>query len=186
MDFGDILDEWERLTAIPQGSKKQLKKQAEKDKAAASRTSGQAAPKPDESHLKKVDPLTAWLRIHGVYDKDADAEALAMYETGADARKCRRHLLQKKPDAIIDLHGLTQAEAWNALDSFFENSRQQGFEKLCIVHGKGMHSDGDAVLKQLAKRFIERCPFAGESGHGNATSGGSGATWVILKKGRSC
>ena len=57
MDFGDILEEWERLTAIPQGSKKQLKKEAEKRKAAASRTSAEAtAPKPDKSHLKKVAP----------------------------------------------------------------------------------------------------------------------------------
>ena len=204
MDFGDILDEWERLTAKPQGSKKQLKKQAEKDKAAVSRTSAghttpkpeephlkrtsarQTTPRPDEPHLKKVDPITAWLRIHGVYDKDADTEATATHETGSDAGKRRRRLLQKAPDAVIDLHGLTQAEAWNALDSFFENSRQQGFEKLCIIHGKGNHSDGDAVLKQLARRFIEHCPFAGESGHGNAASGGSGATWVILKRGGTC
>ncbi|MDR1324862.1 MAG: Smr/MutS family protein [Treponema sp.] len=187
MDFGDILDEWERMTATPQGSKKQLKKQAEKDKAAASQTSaGQAVPKPDEPHLKKVDPLTAWLRIHGVYDKDADAEAIATHETGADASKRRRRLLQKEPDAVIDLHGLTQAEAWNALDSFFGNGRRQGFEKLCIVHGKGNHSDGNAVLKQLTRRFIEHCPFAGESGPANAASGGSGVTWVILKRGRSC
>ncbi|MDR2536798.1 MAG: Smr/MutS family protein [Treponema sp.] len=187
MDFGDILDEWERLTAKPQGSKKQLKKQAERDKAAASRTSaGQTASKPDESRLQKVDPLTAWLRIHGVYDKDADAEAAAMHETGSDAGKRRRRLLQKEPDAVIDLHGLTQEEAWNALDGFFESGRRRGFEKLCIVHGKGNHSDGNAVLKQLTRRFIERCPFAGESGHANADSGGSGATWVILKRGRSC
>ncbi|MDR0637050.1 MAG: Smr/MutS family protein [Treponema sp.] len=259
MDFGDILDEWERLTAKPQGSKKQLKKQAEKKRAAASRSNaeankkqaekaravvsrssagqtapkpdephlkkgdplsaslrihgvydkdaeaptrhetgsdakaaasrtsaGQTAPKPDEPRLKKGDPITAWLRIYGVYDKDADAEATAMHETGSDAGKRRRRLLQKEPDAMIDLHGLTQSEAWNALDSFFENSRQQGFEKLCIIHGKGNHSDGNAVLKQLARRFIECCPFAGESGHGNAASGGSGATWVILKRGRTC
>lgn len=186
MDFGDILDEWDRMTAIPQGSKKQLKRQAERDKAAASRTgAGQTAPKPDESHSKKVDPLTAWLRIHGVYDKDAYAESTPTHETGPEARKRHRRLIQKEPDAVIDLHGLTQEEAWDELDRFFEDSRRKGFEKLCIVHGKGTHSDGDAVLKHLTRRFIERCPFAGESGHNSADSGGSGATWVILKGG-SC
>jgi DNA-nicking Smr family endonuclease len=181
MDFGDILDAWERMTAQPQGSKKQLKKQAEKDKAA-----GQPPPKPDTPQVARTDPITEWIRIHGVYDKDAEAGAEPAYETGAEAGRRRRRLLRKEPDAVIDLHGLTQAEAWTALDRFFEAGRVQGFEKLCVVHGKGSHSSGEGVLKQLTRCFIERCPFAGESGRAKAESGGSGATWVILKREKTC
>jgi DNA-nicking Smr family endonuclease len=116
-----------------------------------------------------------------VYDKDADAETAAAYASGAAAGEQRHRLLRKPPDAIIDLHGLTQEEALNALELFFKNSRHQRFEKLRVIHGKGNHSCGEAVLKQLTQDFIARCPFAGESGHGDAKSGGSGATWVILK-----
>jgi DNA-nicking Smr family endonuclease len=61
------------------------------------------------------------------------------------------------------------------------NSQAQGFEKLLIVHGKGNHSGSDAVLPRLVRTFIEKCPFAGESGYGSASAGGTGVTWVLLK-----
>jgi DNA-nicking Smr family endonuclease len=124
-----------------------------------------------------VDPLTAWLRINGVYDKDAEAEGEAV-----SAGEQRRRLLAKRPDAVIDLHGQSRDEAWETLEAFFRGSRQQGFEKVLIIHGKGNHSGSEAVLKRMVRDFVERCPFAGESGHGNAAFGGAGSTWVILKR----
>ena len=96
----------------------------------------------------------------------------------------RFRLLRKKPDAFIDLHGLSRDEAWTALDTFFEDSRRKGFEKVLVVHGKGNHSGfsgNEGVLRDLAKQFIEACSFAGESGYGANRDGGRGATWVILK-----
>jgi len=30
--------------------------------------------------------------------------------------------------------------------------------------------------------FIERCPFAGESGKEKTNAGGDGATWILLKE----
>jgi DNA-nicking Smr family endonuclease len=171
MDFGDILDEWERKTAVPSGKKKspaRLKRMGD--------TGAQGAGKDGEEALKKVDPLTAWLRLNPVYDKDAE---IAERETTAGER--RRRLLARRPDAVLDLHGLTRDEAWNVLEAFFRDSRRKGFKKLLIVHGKGNHSNGGGILKEICRTFIERCPFAGESGHGKAADGASGATWVILK-----
>lgn len=100
----------------------------------------------------------------------------------------RRRLLHKKPDAVIDLHGLTSDEAWIALEAFFEDSRRRGFEKLQIIHGKGTHGAfvpgavREGVLRELSRRFIETCSYAGESGLCHAREGGTGATWVILKE----
>jgi len=108
----------------------------------------------------------------------------------------RSRLLRKKPEDSVDLHGLTRDEAWTALQTFFDNSRSMGYEKLLIIHGKGNHrtrlpgdaplseghSLGEGALRELSRRFIETCPFAGESGHGSAREGGTGATWVILKE----
>ena len=96
----------------------------------------------------------------------------------------RRRLIRKKPDAYIDLHGLTSDEAWRALEIFFEDSRNKGHEKVQIIHGKGNHLSGgsEGALKFLSRRFIENCSIAGESGQNPARDGGSGATWVILKK----
>ena len=108
----------------------------------------------------------------------------------------RSRLLRKKPDDFIDLHGLNRDEAWTALESFFENSRRTGLEKVLIIHGKGNHWSGgsgapclcegmqkESSLMEISRRFIERCSFAGESGYSNAREGGTGATWVILKEG---
>ncbi|GHV69701.1 hypothetical protein AGMMS49928_13130 [Spirochaetia bacterium] len=122
--------------------------------------------------------MDEWLRDNPVPDKDA--EARERESPGALAER-RRRLLRKKPDAVIDLHGLLQDEAWTALNTFFEDSRRQGFDKVLVIHGKGNHSAGEALLKQLSTRFIETCAYAGEHGFGSAAEGGSGATWVILK-----
>jgi DNA-nicking Smr family endonuclease len=106
----------------------------------------------------------------------------------------RRRLLAKKPDAVLDLHGLTRDEAWSALDMFFEDARNRGFEKVLIVHGKGNHAAGKTVpsatgsapppspLKTLVRTFLERCPLAGENGYGSSREGGSGATWVLIRR----
>jgi DNA-nicking Smr family endonuclease len=155
MDFGDILDQWDRQTGKSAGKK------------AAARNAAKGA-----------DMLNAWLRANDVIDKDS-----ALPDSAALAEKAerRRRLRTKKPDASLDLHGQTRDEAWVSMDGFFRLSRQQGFEKLLIVHGKGNHSKGEAALKRVVRDYIERCAFAGESGQATAAEGGSGATWVLLK-----
>ena len=101
-----------------------------------------------------------------------------------DAGERRYRLLRKKPDDSIDLHGLRSDEALSALEAFFENGRRKGSEKLLIIHGKGNHRAGgeEGILRDLARRFIETCAYAGESGPSSARDGGTGATWVILKE----
>ncbi|MDR3276001.1 MAG: Smr/MutS family protein [Treponema sp.] len=120
--------------------------------------------------------MSAWLRANDIPDKDAVVE-----DSLEAAAERRRRLRAKRPDATLDLHGMTRDEAWIALETFFEDSQRWGLEKLLLVHGKGNHSEGEAVLKQAVQQFIENCPAAGESGQGNAALGGQGATWVILK-----
>ena len=133
MDFGSILDKWEKKTA--------------------------GADAPQQSAGRDM-----------VQDREAGER--------------RYRLLRRKPEASIDLHGLKRDEAVSALGDFFENSRREGYEKLLIIHGKGNHSGSgeEGVLRDLARRFIETCPYAGESGHSSARDGGTGATWVILKE----
>jgi DNA-nicking Smr family endonuclease len=124
--------------------------------------------------------LDRWDKHSGpVYDKDAE---LADRPESSASR--RRRLLHKSPDASIDLHGLTRDEAWNTLDSFFNDAKTKELEKLLIIHGKGNHTIAEgqeAILKKTVRDFIERCPFAGENGSSNGSSGGAGSTWVLLK-----
>jgi len=101
-------------------------------------------------------------------------------QTGAQEK--RRRLRNKKPDAELDIHGQTRDEAWLALEMFFNHAREKELEKVLVIHGKGNHSLDEPVLKRVVMDFIERCPFAGESGRGKASAGGEGATWVLLKE----
>jgi DNA-nicking Smr family endonuclease len=177
VDFGDILDQWDNETAKPQGKK------VAKNRGTAGTGAGPAAGGQSAAQLH---PLTAWLGKNDIYDKDAEdpelhgAKAAGVSGVVAPGEK-RRRLLLRKPDATIDLHGLTRDEAWTALDAFFQDAKRRGFPKLAVIHGKGNHSQGGAILKHTVREFIERCPFAGESGFGDAASGGSGTTWVLLK-----
>jgi DNA-nicking Smr family endonuclease len=130
----------------------------------------------DNSRDGKNSVMENWLRDGEIYDKDADME-----KTPAPGEQ-RRRLLRSRPDDTIDIHGLTSEEAQISLDNFFTNAKNSGFKKLRIIHGKGNHSKGEAVLGRTVRDFIEKCPFAGESGSEVSANGGSGATWVFLKK----
>jgi DNA-nicking Smr family endonuclease len=123
------------------------------------------------------DIMDKWLSVNGVQDKDGEEKDIL-----TSAQEKRRRLRNKKPDAELDIHGKTSDEAWLVLETFFADAREKGHEKLLIIHGKGNHSAGEAVLKRVVMDFIERCTFAGESGRGKASSGGEGATWVLLKE----
>ena len=121
--------------------------------------------------------------------KDADSPVLAAGFSGKHKSAARRkRLLRKSPEAVIDLHGLTRDEAWEALTVFFNDAKSNGLEKVLVIHGKGNHataSDPDTgILKKMVRDFIERCPFAGESGYSSGRSGGEGSSWVLLKENR--
>ena len=121
--------------------------------------------------------LETWMNENEVYDKDTETKN----NKSASAQERRRRLKNKRPDAQIDIHGLNRDEAWQALTVFFDNAKNKEMEKLLIIHGKGNHSTTEPVLKRMVLEFIEQCPFAGESGKGKSSTGGEGATWVLLK-----
>jgi DNA-nicking Smr family endonuclease len=122
------------------------------------------------------DILNKWEKNNEIYDKDTEAG-----KAHISPQERRSRLKNKKHDAELDIHGLTRNESWQALEIFFDASKEKGLEKLLIIHGKGNHSKGEAVLKRTVMEFIEHCPFAGESGRGKTVAGGEGATWVLLK-----
>jgi DNA-nicking Smr family endonuclease len=124
------------------------------------------------SHKKAMNEL---LENYKTYDKDANFK-----ETFVPGEK-RRLLLQKKPDDILDIHGFTSETAWLSLENFFTNARENGYQKLRIIHGKGNHTNGLSILRLLVRKYIEKCSFAGESGFEKSANGGSGAVWVLLK-----
>ncbi len=165
MDFGDILDQWEKSS----GKKTQNAQRPSNKKA--------NAPEKKQEEIKKRNDMTAWLNKYGVVDKDS---LIKDYEI---SKAVHSHTAAKNIpiDATIDLHHFTQDDAWNHLDSFVRSSKQKGCKKLLIIHGKGIHSDDNPVLGRMVRMYIEQSSMLGASGHPKAVLGGSGATWVMIK-----
>ena len=182
MNFGDILEKWEKTGGTPQTP----------DNLSGGMQAHGSAPRPsgNSGKNKKADgkpqpaihPLDLWLNRYGVQDKDAEPEPVSRTESIRRRAEQRRRLKAMQPEAKLDLHGLTQEEAEHSLDSFFRECRQKGLRKILIVHGKGLHSEGQPVLFSVVRSYLERNPFAGDFGQGAKEDGGSGALWVILKQ----
>jgi DNA-nicking Smr family endonuclease len=69
----------------------------------------------------------------------------------APQRVLRELSRRTRAHATLDLHGMTQPEARDAVASFVRSSAQRGLGLLCIVHGKGHHSEGGlGVLRDVA------------------------------------
>lgn len=167
MNFGDILDQWDESTSKPYGRKRMrddVRVEAE-------------LPKP-VIEPERANPIDVWLRRNGVEDKDSRLDGTGEEESPA-ARRRRLHAL--RPEATIDLHGLTRDEAWSRLELFFADCLRRRLSKVLIIHGKGSHSGDDPVLKRMVRLFLEQNRHAGESGHPDQAEGGSGSTWVLLK-----
>ncbi len=187
MDMGDILAQWDNIQSD------KVKKQKESGKNTVSHKKANA-PTPEEKALakekdfeaklraensKEINPMELWLRRYGTIDKDKLAED--QYERTKE--QDRNYILNMKPEARLDLHGLHQDEARVKLDSFITDCCRKGLRKVIIIHGKGIHTTGtDPVLGELVRKFIEHDKRCGSSGHPKTKQeGGSGATWVILK-----
>lgn len=187
MDMNDILNQWDQLQAD------KIKKQKESGKNTVSHKKANAPTKEEKAALeeknfeakmrdensKTINPMEMWLRRYGTVDKDKIAEEAEERNREND----RSYLVNMRPEARIDLHGLHQDEAEERLNNFITDCVKRGIRKVMIIHGKGNHTTGtDPVLGPLVRRFIEQDKRCGMSGHPKTKAeGGTGATWVILK-----
>lgn len=187
MDMNDILNQWDQIQADKIRKQKESGKNTVSHKKANAPTPEEkaaAAEKKFEEQLKmqnerKINPMEMWLRRYGTIDKDKLAEQEAERSKETD----RNYLINMKPEARLDLHGLHQDEAHERLNYFIGDCKKRGLRKVLIIHGKGIHTTGtDPVLGELVRKFIEHDSRCGTSGHPKTKQeGGTGATWVILK-----
>ncbi|HEX2556321.1 MAG TPA: Smr/MutS family protein [Microvirga sp.] len=99
---------------------------------------------------------------------------------------------QRRADAVIDLHGMRQAEAHGALLAFLHRSQAAGHQVVLVVTGKGGAAaeglfEERGVLRRVVPHWL-RLPdvrplvlgFDEAAGH----HGGSGALYVRLRRRR--
>lgn len=167
MDMNDILNQWDKIKA----QEKLIAREMRNEKAFEKQI--------QEQNQRKINPMEQWLRIYGTIDKDKIAEE---HERSANLYD-RNYLINMKPEARLDLHGLRQDEALERLNYFIGDCVRRKIKKVIVIHGKGIHTTGtDPVLGELVRRFIESDKRCGTSGHPkNKAEGGTGATWILLK-----
>jgi len=84
----------------------------------------------------------------------------------------------------IDLHGLNAPEAQAALARFLQETLERGERSLLVIHGRGLSSAGEPVLKETVRRFLTRSPWnkwIAAFSTARPCDGGAGATYVLLR-----
>lgn len=86
----------------------------------------------------------------------------------------------------LDLHGLTQAQAKDAVERFLSDSRREKKRCVLIVHGRGLHSKDELpVLKTWLKGWLSQKRIGNmvlAFASAQPRDGGTGAVYVLLRR----
>ncbi len=127
------------------------------------------------------------LVFHG---KGFDVESTSEYIEGTGPDVCRevvKRLHQGKfsIQGFIDLHGLNVAEAQEVFENFLKESVTTGKRGVLVVHGRGLSSPNEPVLKTQVYHWLTRGPWRKwvmAFSSARSCDGGAGATYVLLRK----
>ena len=143
-----------------------------------------------EREREVIRELDALVNGESPFDLRHSDEFLSGCVPGLDPRVLRR--LRKgefTPQADLDLHGCDAATARRLVEEFVVAAHARGLRCLRIVHGRGNRSpNGEPVLRPSLPRWLARGParwivLAYTSAP--PTDGGTGATYVLLRRGRA-
>ena len=87
----------------------------------------------------------------------------------------------------IDLHGLDLEGARQSVDRGIEAAQQLGQRCVVLIHGRGLHSGGNPVLKRAVLDWVTTPPLASRVmafASAPTSDGGTGALYVYLRKRR--
>jgi len=87
--------------------------------------------------------------------------------------------------AHIDLHGQSVAEAKKTFEEFLKGAVKSGRRAVLIIHGRGLSSPGEPVLKNNVREWLTRghwrkwvIAFSSAQSY----DGGAGATYILLRQ----
>ncbi|MDF1591175.1 MAG: Smr/MutS family protein [Desulfobacterales bacterium] len=87
--------------------------------------------------------------------------------------------------AFIDLHGLSVAAAKDAFESFMTTAVKMGKRAVLVIHGRGLSSPAEPVLKTRVYDWLTRGRWRNRViafSSARACDGGAGATYVLLRQ----
>jgi DNA-nicking Smr family endonuclease len=114
----------------------------------------------------------------------APEEALFFARGGLQTRLLRQFKRgDLRPEAQLDLHGKTIAEAGTLLANFLETAQAAGLRCICVVHGKGHRSaEGRPVLKTQINQWLRDSPAVLAFSSAQPRDGGMGAVYTLLRR----
>lgn len=87
----------------------------------------------------------------------------------------------------VDLHGMTQDEAYSLLFSFLHRAHAGGVRYVLVITGKGSSSGGDGVLRRVVPAWLSTAafrPLVSSHDHAARNHGGSGALYIRIRRTR--
>jgi DNA-nicking Smr family endonuclease len=87
--------------------------------------------------------------------------------------------------AHLDLHGLTVEAAREAFDAFMKEAVMAGKGAVLIIHGRGLSSAAEPVLKTKVSQWLSAGPWRKwvvAFASARMCDGGSGASYVLLRR----
>jgi DNA-nicking Smr family endonuclease len=97
----------------------------------------------------------------------------------------RLHRGEFSIQAHIDLHGLNVKDARRALDGFLVESILTGKRTVIIIHGRGLSSPAEPILKTKVHQWLTSSPWNKRViafTSARLCDGGAGATYVLLRQ----
>lgn len=108
--------------------------------------------------------------------------------TGLDSRTMHRLKRGRiRPEAVLDLHGMTRGSAHAALEGFLARAQEDGKRCVIVVTGKGRVGQGGGVIRTELPHWLNlasnRARILGFA-QAQPRDGGAGAFYVLLRRHR--
>lgn len=101
-----------------------------------------------------------------------------------------------RPEAVLDLHGMTESKAFDAVEDFVAKSYNRGLRCIIIITGKGLPHPGDdddifatkGILHKSVPQWLNLPHLRAAIliyKHPSAKLGGGGALYILLRRNKN-
>jgi len=148
-----------------------------------------AAPARPPAHPPlSLDRLANWTPRPKAPPRPSEPPPELSSHAGVDRRTSARLRRGQLPiDAKLDLHGMTQEQARNALFSFVGSGVQNGWRCVLVVTGKGLRGPESGVLRRAVPRWLNDSQLRTSvvaTAAARPQHGGEGALYLLLRRRR--
>ena len=137
----------------------------------------------DADTLSKLEDLVKYGKGFNVSDTPEYIEGTGYHVNPAVAR--RLHQGNYSIQAHVDLHGYNVEAAKEMFEKFLKWAAFTGIKGVLIVHGRGLCSPSEPVLKKKVEEWLTRGPWRKwvvAYSSARIYDGGAGATYVLLRE----